>query len=49
MIVYDKITHITLRRKNMLSTIADIAGILSFIASIILCVLSHSIFKNSTE
>ena len=33
----------------MLSTIADIAGILSFIASIILCVLSHSIFKNSTE
>ena len=33
----------------MLSTIADIAGILSFCMSIILFVLSHSLFKNATE
>lgn len=31
----------------MLSTIADIAGILSFCMSIILFVLSHSLFKNA--
>lgn len=33
----------------MLSTIADIAGILSFCMSIVLFVLSHSLLKNSTE
>lgn len=33
----------------MLSTIADIAGILSFFMSIILFILSHSLFKNATE
>lgn len=33
----------------MLSTIADITGILSFCISIVLFVLSHSLWKNSTE
>lgn len=33
----------------MLSTIADIAGILSFGMSIILFILSHSLFKNAAE
>lgn len=33
----------------MLSTIADIAGILSFFMSIILFILSRSLFKNATE
>ena len=33
----------------MLSTIADIAGILSFCMSIVLFILSHSLLKNSTE
>lgn len=33
----------------MLSTIADIAGILSFCMSIVLFALSHSLLKNSTE
>lgn len=33
----------------MLSTIADVAGILSFCMSIVLFVLSHSLLKNATE
>lgn len=33
----------------MLSTIADVAGILSFGMSIVLFVLSRSLFKNATE
>lgn len=33
----------------MLSTIADIAGILSFFMSIVLFILSHSLFKNAAE
>lgn len=33
----------------MLSTVADIAGILSFFMSIILFILSRSLFKNATE
>lgn len=33
----------------MLSTIADWAGILSFIMTIILFILSHSLFKNMSE
>lgn len=33
----------------MLSTLADIAGILSFIASIFVFIFSHSLFKNMSE
>ena len=33
----------------MLSTFADIAGILSFFMSIVLFILSHSLFKNAAE
>lgn len=33
----------------MLSTIADVAGIFSFFMSIVLFILSRSLFKNATE
>ena len=33
----------------MLSTLADIAGILSFVASIFVFIFSHSLFKNMSE